>query len=63
MKMCSDKSFNFCHFSAEVECQTGLTCSNGQCVRNPDDAVESCKCDKGYELSNSNNSLCVGKLI
>ena len=48
--------------TAELDCQTGLTCTNGACIRNTTDAVESCECDKGYELSPTNSSLCIGKL-
>ena len=58
----SELSIPFCFPIAELDCQTGLTCTNGACIRNTTNAVESCVCDKGYELSPTNSSLCIGKL-
>ena len=48
-------------FSAERQCQTGLTCTNGGCVRIPSNGSEVCECNSGYELSGSDSTLCIGK--
>ena len=47
---------------AELDCQTGLACTNGVCSRNPTNGDEYCVCNKGYQLSDSDDTLCVGKL-
>ena len=48
-------------FTAERQCQTGLTCTNGGCVRIPSNGSEVCECNSGYELSDSDSTLCIGK--
>ena len=57
---CLNFIFNL-SFSAERQCQTGLTCTNGGCVRIPSNGSEVCECNSGYELSDSDSTLCIGK--